>query len=174
LADYVVDTGTITDVPFWQLMGLETAVVYGPLSVQAEWLCAFVHRTGADDLYYNGGYVYVSYFLTGEHRRYKRTAGCFDRIKPHENFFRVRGEDGCVYTGKGAWELAYRCSYIDLSEFATGNPLSGRVWDHTIGVNWYLNPYTRVMFNYVNSTADDLTADGGNLSIFEMRTQIDF
>ncbi|NLE39072.1 MAG: porin, partial [Pirellulaceae bacterium] len=47
------------------------------------------------------------------------------------------------------------------------------VWDHTIGLNWYLNPYTRVMFNYVHSTLEDDLGDG-SLSIFQMRTQIDF
>jgi phosphate-selective porin OprO/OprP len=173
IASYIVDTGNIPDVPDWQILGLETAVVYGPFSAQAEWFCTFVRRTVGDDLFYNGGYAYVSYFLTGEHRPYKRTAGVFDRVKPFENFFRVRAEDGNVYTGKGAWELAYRFSYVDLSEYNSGENHPGTVYDHTVGMNWYLNPYTRLMFNYVNSTLDN-PLGVGNMSIFEMRAQIDF
>jgi len=171
LADYIVNTGNITDVPYWQLLGLETAFVYGPFSAQAEWFQSFVHRDAATDLNFGGGYVYLSYFLTGEHRNYKRSSGAFDRIKPHENFFRVRTQDGNICTGKGAWELAYRWSYIDLNDAGIEG---GRAFDHTIGVNWYLNPYTRVMFNYVNSTLADAVAEKGNMSIFEMRAQIDF
>jgi phosphate-selective porin OprO/OprP len=118
---------------------------------------------------FNGCYAFVSYFLTGEHRPYKRSTGAFDQIKPHENFFRVRAQDGCVHTGKGAWEFAYRFSYIDLNDEGI---LGGRAHDHTLGLNWYLNPYTRVMFNYVNSTLD--TGIDGTLDVFEMRAQIDF
>lgn len=173
LADYVVDTGTIIDSPSWQLLGLESAVVYGPLSFQTEWFCSFVRRTANANAFYNGGYAYVSYFLTGEHRKYKRDGGCFDRIKPNENFFRVRAEDGNVYTGKGAWEVLYRISYIDLSDETTAD-LAGTVCDHTLGLNWYLNPYTRMMFNYVNSTADDRVGANGNMNIFEVRAQVDF
>ncbi|HLA84106.1 MAG TPA: porin [Thermoguttaceae bacterium] len=174
LADYIVDTGNIPFAPNWELIGLETATVYGPLSFQAEWFSSFVNRSNADpNLQYNGGYAYVSYFLTGEHRNYKREGGCFDRVTPHENFFRVRGQDDNIYTGKGAWEVLYRYSYLDLSEFVTEANHPGIVHDHTIGLNWYLNPYTRMMFNYVNSTLDN--ADGvGNMSIFEVRSQIDF
>ena len=46
----------------------------------------------------------MSYFLTGEHRPYDRTAGKFNRVIPFENFFRVRTECGEIVTGMGAWE----------------------------------------------------------------------
>ncbi len=173
MADYVVDTGDIPDVPSWQYLGLETVVVLGPFSAQAEWFNAFVHRTVGEDLYFGGGYAQVSYFLTGENRNYVRSGAYFDRITPYENFFRVRGQDGHVYTGKGAWEVGYRWSYLDLSQYDSGENHPGIVQDHTIGVNWYLNPYTRVMFNYVNSTLHNPIGDG-DLSIFEMRAQVDF
>ena len=59
-------------------------------------------------------YAYVSYFLTGENRPYDRKLGVFDRVRPYEDFFRVRTDDGSIETGWGAWELAYRFSYIDI------------------------------------------------------------
>ncbi|MBN2021210.1 MAG: hypothetical protein JW809_00310 [Pirellulales bacterium] len=170
LADYIVDTGSITGVPSWQLIGAESAWVYGPLSLQGEWFGAFVRRSAQPDLYFNGLYGYVSYFLTGEHRPYKRDGGIFERVVPHENFFRVRAQDGYVHTGKGAWEILYRYSYIDLND---ENILGGRASDHTIGLNWYLNPYTKIMFNYVNSTLYDGGLEG-NMNIFEMRTAMEF
>ena len=75
--------------------------------------------------------------------------------------------------GKGAWEVAYRYSFLDLNDDVT---IGGYVRDHTIGLNWYLNPYTRLMFNYVNSqTTDYPGVEGvGRADIFEMRCQIDF
>lgn len=172
LGSYIVDTGTIAMVDNVQLIGLEAAFVYGPFRIQSEYTRAFVTRLGGvANPEFDGAYVQVSYFLTGEQRQYKRSAGTFsDRVKPFENFFRVRAEDGNVYTGIGAWELAYRCSYIDLNGVGV---TGGNATDHTFGVNWYLNPYARLMFNYVNS---DLRRFGatGNMNIFETRAQIDF
>ena len=49
--------------------------------------------------------------------------------------------------------------------------------DITAGVNWHLNPNTRVMFNYVYSKADNVgeqKVDNGAVNIFETRFQIDF
>jgi len=185
LAHYIVDTANIADAVDYHLFGLETALVYGPLSVQGEYFHTLVNRTaGLDNLDFRGGYVYVSYFLTGEHRPYKKSAGVFDRVRPFENFFRVRTCDGDCATGKGAWEVAYRYSYLDLNDV---DVLGGRAGLHTFGVNWYLNPYTRVMWNYVAAdfTTSNETADGVNgfpfvggantdMGIFEMRAQIDF
>jgi len=170
LGEYVVNTGAITGVDHYHLLGLETALVYGPFSAQAEYYKTWLDRPGAADLEFQGMYVYFSYFLTGEHRPYKRSTGAFDRVKPYENFFRVRDSDGGVHTGLGAWEVAYRYSYLDLAD---GNITGGMASDHTVGVNWYLNPYTRLMFNYVNSA---VTRGGmlGDIDVYEMRAQIDF
>jgi len=171
LYDRVVDTGGITASDL-QLFGAELAFVYGPFSVQSEYMLASVDQPVGTDVDLNGFYIYTSYFLTGENRQYKRTAGAFSRVKPIENFFRVCTEDGSVQTGWGAWEIGYRFSTLDLDDAVAGVS-GGNVTDHTIGLNWYLNPYTRLMFNYVNS---DVRRGGttGNLDIFEMRTQIDF
>jgi phosphate-selective porin OprO/OprP len=163
-----------------QLFGAETAVVYGPFSAQAEYFGSWVDRTGAhQDVNFNGAYVSFSYFLTGEHRPYNRKSGAFDRVKPNENFFRVRAEDGCCYTGKGAWEIAYRYSYLDLMDTLTTTEKAGRCSDNTIGLNWYLNPYTRVMADYVFSNVDRVDSHGtlvtgGYIQTAMMRFAIDF
>ncbi|MBN1909425.1 MAG: hypothetical protein JW818_06780 [Pirellulales bacterium] len=172
LAPYIIDTGALA-VSDMQLIGGELAYVYGPFSVQTEIYHATLDSTtaGVANANLNGCYVYVSYFLTGEHRPYKRDAGTFDRVKPFENFFRVRDENGYVHTGKGAWEVAYRYSYVDLNNgFAAG----GRAGDHTLGLNWYLTPYTRMMFNYIHSTADRGANTDQVMNIFQMRAQVDF
>ncbi len=174
LGPYVVDTGDITHVPEVQMLGVEGAWVYGPLSVQAEYFNVWVPRTGMETAYLNGTYVYVSYFLTGEHRPYDRSRGAFTRVRPFTNFFRVRASDG-IQTGWGAWEVAYRYSCIDLVDQEAGVN-GGIADDHSVGLNWYLNPYTRLMFNYVFARSterygiDPLT----DMSTFQMRAQIDF
>lgn len=170
LGSYVADTGNITATSDVQLLGLEAAFLYGPFRIQSEYMKSFVSRAGFADPEFDGVYAQVSYFLTGEQRKYKRSAGAFDRVVPFENFFRVRDCDGLIQMGKGAWEVAYRVSYLDLN---SGAITGGNVTDHTFGLNWYLSPYSRWMFNYVNS---DLRRFGiaGNMNIFETRFQIDF
>ena len=172
LGKYIVDT-TALDVSDYQILGAELAYLYGPLCFQSEFFHATLDPLAAPDVSFNGCYMYVSYFLTGENRRYNRAAGTFDnRIKPFENFFRVRDENGTVQTGKGAWEVAYRYSYIDLND---GIAAGGRAADHTLGLNWYLNPYARMMFNYVHSTTDARGGiDNGVVNVLQMRAQVDF
>ncbi len=154
---------------------LEAAFVYGPLSIQAEYLNMEVSRPGAADANFDGGYIYFSYFLTGEHRPYDRHYGRFLRVKPFENFFRVRAEDGNIYTGKGAWEVAYRYSTLDMVDVGSA-VVGGNVEDHTFGVNWYLTPYTRVMFNYIRSQTSrhPVVAGRGDVNILMTRFQVDF
>ncbi len=164
----------MTDVNERNMLGTELAFVYGPFSVQSEYMLNAINRSAHSDAQINSAYVEVSYFLTGENRPYNRKSGVFDRVKPYENFFRVRDEDGNVYMGKGAWELKYRYSYLDCYD---GGAIAGgsTVGDNTFGVNWYLNPYTRVMAEYVHSGINRFGGAGeGDLNIVQVRAQIDF
>jgi phosphate-selective porin len=46
--------------------------------------------------------------------------------------------------------------------------------NHTVGLNWYLNPYTKLMLNDVYSTEDQYNGTMAYLNTVEMRAQIDF
>jgi phosphate-selective porin OprO/OprP len=170
-----------------QLFGLETALVYGSFSIQSELFADYIQEPGGVSTTFTGMYAYVSYFLTGENRNYNRKAGAFDRVKPFTNFFRVRTCDGDVASGWGAWEIGYRITYVDMLDGLPdpGVPLTvglGRATDNTFGVNWYLNPYTKIMANYIFTTFDRVDSVGGvptlvnnhTVNTFEMRAQFDF
>ncbi len=161
----LTDTGTFAEPDYMNLFGAEGAIVCGPFSVQAEYIANAVDaRTMANDPYFYGWYVQASYFLTGEHRPYKQSSGTFSRVKPKRNW----REDG----GWGAWELAARYSYLDLD--ASGLPVSARELQNvTVGLNWYLNPNVRLMWNYIHSMVDGGDTDE-NADIAVMRVQVDF
>jgi phosphate-selective porin OprO/OprP len=164
---------TLSDVDTREEIGVELATVYGPFSFQSEYYVNYINRMEHVDCKTQGAYAYVSYFLTGENRPYDRKRGVFGRVKPYENFFRVRDQGGNVYTGKGAWELKYRYSWMDAYD---GGQLGFQTCgDHTVGINWYLNPYTRFMAEYIHSGINQNTGLGvGDLNIFQTRAQIDF
>ncbi|MDY0170446.1 MAG: porin [Thermoguttaceae bacterium] len=167
-SDRIVNTGFMDDAVNWHLLGVELALVYGPFSVQSEYVKALVSRRNTADPDFDAMYVETSYWLTGEHRPYNRAQGRFDRVKPFENFFRVRDEDGCIRMGKGAWQLAYRYGYIDLVS-ATVDGRRANV--HTMGVNWHLTPYSRLMANYIQA---DRSGDDTWFNAVTMRAQFDF
>ena len=160
MAPYFVDTGSFA-ADNAHLLGYETALVYGPLSLQGEFTQSFVNRSeGQGDVYFQGAYASMSYFLTGEHRNYKKSKGSFSRVKPRKNFSFKRG-------GLGAWEIASRYSYLDLKD---GDILGGIMSDVTLGINWYLNPNMRIMGNYVHANRNGV----GSADIFQTRLQVDF
>ena len=150
-------SAVIGDVEQTNLIGTEMAWVMGPLSIQGEYI---MNTVDADETYnFTSYYSQISYFLTGEKRKYKNSLTGFDRVSPGKNL----GNEGM-----GALELAARYSSMDLSE-ANGGILN----DITLGLNWYLNPSTRIMFNYVMGVAD-LNSEDINENTFQMRMQIDF
>ncbi|MCI0380572.1 MAG: hypothetical protein L0215_23540 [Gemmataceae bacterium] len=174
------------------LYGGEFAMVWGPLSIQAELAYLFNDgivspaATRGRRPEYWGGYVMASYFLTGEHRPYKRTSAAFDRVKPNEPFFLVKGgdEDGRRWLfGRGAWELCARWDYLDLREdgiVSTGSPPTGVLQDVVLGVNWYWTSNAKVMFNYVRAWRDSDAGTGfganrsGRVDSFGVRFAYDF
>jgi len=154
-----VDTGKIA-ADSVHIFGPEIAMVYGPFSLQGEYMHEIIdtEHGGSPDL--NGYYVTASYFLTGENRKYKKSIGAFDRIKVNKNFNPKAG-------GWGAWEVALRYSSIDLDDEDIDG---GEMEDLTLGLNWYLYPNLRVLFNYIRADLDHV----GDTNIFQSRFLIDF
>lgn len=162
LAPRYVDTGTFgADMAY--LGNLEALVTWGPFSVQGEYFHSWHDASAESDPSFDGWYLYGSWFLTGEHRPYRKSSGTLDRIKPNHNY-RFDG------SGWGAWELLARISKLDLDDEAIQG---GRLTDYTAGLAWYLNPNARLLLNYIYS---DLQRDGqdGLSHIFQTRFQIDF
>jgi phosphate-selective porin OprO and OprP len=161
LAPDLVDTGNITGADRVDLLGLEAALLFGRFSLQGEWVQAQVDSTTADDPAFSGWYGGATWTLTGEPRRYRKSDATFQSPRPSGNF----GQGGY-----GAWELAARLSELDLDD---GNVTGGQLRDVTLGLNWYLNPVTRVTWNFIKSRLDR-EPDGGTAEIFEMRIQFAF
>ncbi len=143
----------------------EFLLIYNSFSVEAEYTSSTVMPSSTISSLTNSSYKFyayyasVSWFITGEHKNYVKSKTFFDRVAPKNNL----GKDG----GFGAFELALRYSYVDLDNA----DLNGGVMsDITTGLNWYLNPATKVMMNYVYSNVKNL----GKANIFQMRFQIAF
>lgn len=156
-----IDTGNLL-VDEENLWNLEAALVYGPFSVQGEYINRDVDGFLGEGTF-DGWYAFASYILTGESRRYDNGSGRFKAPKPANNFSMKDG-------GWGAWEVAVRYSTIDLSD---GPYFGGEMDNWTAGVNWYLNPNTRIMFNYVHSEVDHALYDG-DIDGFMTRFQFAF
>jgi phosphate-selective porin OprO and OprP len=183
------DTGNLTNATHtlnnYYRVGAEVAGVYGPFSVQSEFMGTGLNGKGyssGDFLY--GYYATASYFLTGESRNYDVKQGKFNRQKANRNFSLKNG-------GWGAWELASRFDALDMN---TTNVSGGKLEQATVALNWYLNPHVRMMLDYshvlqnnvalnkthtntanYNSQAGSLLlTNGHHPNIFMLRTQIDW
>ncbi len=159
----LVDTGSMA-VDDTVLTGLEAAWVSGPFSLQGEYITAEADRDPGSSVDLGGYYVQASYFLTGENRAYKISEGVFDRVKPEDDF------DG--KGNWGAWELAARYSGVDLSD---ADVMGGQMDKWTLGLNWYLNPNMRVMFDYGDASVQDYAGSvDGDMKMLGVRLQADF
>jgi len=166
----LVDTGSLGYIDDMTTFGAELAGVWGPASIQGEYMQAEVGRKEGGSPTFSGWYAYASYFLTGESRPYDHKTGTFGRVKPKRNF----------PDGPGAWELAARYSTLDLQD---ANVKGGKENDITVGLNWYLNPQVKVKAEYVMIDAEPSTAYSGkddqkgkddSPEVYQMRVQYDF
>ncbi len=87
-------------------------------------------------------------------------------MKPKNNAFK----DG----GWGAWEVGVRVSNLDFSDDAVSSSYRGELDNWTLGLNWYLNPNMRIMWNYVDTELDRDYCSKNDASAFMTRFQIDF
>jgi phosphate-selective porin OprO/OprP len=171
---FFVDTGTIAGTNLTQTIGLESLWVRGPLSWQSEAMGCFVDTSQNGNAFLNGAYSQVGWFLTGEHRPYDRKSGAIDRVMPFHSVSKCGG-------GWGAWEIAGRWSYLDVTD---GQIIGGLMQNMTVGLNWYVNPNCKCVFNYIHSWADSRPIRNGVIQsndfissqtdAFGLRCQLDF
>jgi phosphate-selective porin OprO/OprP len=169
----LIEAKSITHVRDADYVGAEAIAIHGPFSVQGEYGRLMLSRdAGLANLDFDGFYVFGSWVLTGEQRAVKN--GVVDRLKPLAKFDPRAGKWGAV-------ELAARYDQLDLTD--TGlSPLTRKAVTWTGAVNWYLNPYARILFNYIrfkgtnsplvaSPLVDGATAKG---DAFATRLQFDF
>jgi phosphate-selective porin OprO/OprP len=163
LADRFVATPFVGDND--DLLNLEAAFVWGPFSVQGEYAKLWVDTPtflNTVDPTYDGWYVDASYWLTGETRTYEAATGEFGRPKVKHPVLWGKGGGGW-----GAWQIAGRYDVVDLADQnaavvgfkANTNTtdalvactLCGDQKTWLIGVNWWLNDYTRLALNVTQS-----------------------
>ena len=180
------DTGRIAGANNYQQFGYESMLNIGALQITSEYFGTTLQRdaTGGfagDDLFFHGGYIFASYFLTGEHIPYKRDFGVIDRVKPFENFFVVDRCTGGTGRGMGALAVAFRYDYLDLTD---SDIQGGRGHTMTAGLNWYWTAYSKLQTNLVWGEINDAgegrapspatTGVDGKFTILGMRYMIDY
>jgi phosphate-selective porin OprO/OprP len=167
-APILVDTGPLS-VDNVELFNRGFALVEGPFSIQSEFTAALPHGGIPEDPVFWGGYAEVSWWLTGENRRYLRGRGVFSRVVPKRRFDPEQGR-------WGALELAARFSWLDLSN---GGIRGGTLEEWSLAINWVLFSNLRVSNNYVLSRTGDRDgagagAESGIAHSWVTRIQVDF
>ena len=180
------NTGRISGAENYEQLGFESVFNAGSLQITGEYLATWVRRNavggfGGNDLTLHGGYIFASYFLTGEHIPLDRTDGTIGRVHPHENFFVVERCRGGHGGGLGALALALRYDYLDLTD---SDIQGGRGWAMTGGLNWHWTAYSKLQTNLVWGSINDageaqspspsLAGVGGDFTILGMRYMLDF
>ncbi|MEB1528457.1 OprO/OprP family phosphate-selective porin [Xanthomonas sp. WHRI 7945] len=132
--------GRDTDVDKWSL---EYAQVRGPLSWQGEF-SGGLFDDGAQRAQVMSAYGFVSWFATGESRRYDSKTGRFTRIAQVNN-------------PRGAFELALRYDRMWGTQHLDGQAdfLDASTASWTLAGNWYLKPNLRLMLNLIDSRNRD-------------------
>jgi phosphate-selective porin OprO/OprP len=158
----LIDTGSI-DSDSAYAAAVEFGANWKSLYFQAENFWYGIERSAGSSLAdpsFGGYYAQTSWILTGESRRYDVANGSFQSPRPFAPF--------TASGGIGAWELALRYSHMDLN-FREGLPGTAAALDAirggeqtiwTLGVNWYVNPNVRFLFNYLRIDVDRFNPAG--------------
>ncbi len=175
-----LDTGRIAGANWYEIIALESVLNIGRFQLTGEYMANFLQRDNTtpgtgQDLFFQGFYVYGSYFLTGEHMPWDRTSSTLERVKPYENFFLVDRVTGGTGGGWGALQLAVRYGCLDL----TDQDIAGGVGHSlTLGSNWHWNAYSKVQTNLIYGDITERRPvggfDAGDYWILGMRFMCDF
>lgn len=132
--------------------GFEAAGSFGPIFFQSEYVNATFEQAGIlPDQDVTTWYVQGSWMLNGGHKAYKSATGVFGGPKVGD---------------EGLWELTARYDTIENKDI-----LNRQVNSWIFGVNYYVNPNFRVMFNY---TQGENETNADEPSQYAVRTQFTF
>lgn len=159
---------------------VEGAVVHKAFSLQGEYADIAVDRfagagSAGGDPDMKVGYVFASFWPTGEQRNYDATKGEFGRPKILNPI---------TAGGFGGVELAVRYDYADLTDaYSSASTTASRTLSQdageytawTLGVNYYPTAYVRFQANYTKGENDNPGAGRDvDVDVFQMRAQLDF
>ncbi|WP_158238340.1 MULTISPECIES: OprO/OprP family phosphate-selective porin [Luteimonas] len=128
--------------------GVEAAGTFGPLFFQAEYVDATFEQPIGGDQDVMTWYLQGSWLLNGGHHAYKPATGVFGAPRA---------------TDRGLWELTGRYDVIENRDLG-----DREVSSVIVGLNYYLNPSLRFMFNYVRG---DNHVNGDKTAQYALRTQ---
>lgn len=167
-------------------LGLEAAWARRNVSLQGEIADIRVNRiavatnaaNGGEDFDIVTGYASASWFLTGETRPYN----------PGGQFGRVKVISPLDKGGPGAYEVALRYDYADLSDLKAntaaalsaqpGLATAGTYNGVTLGLNWYPANYVRLMANVtqakINNRPVGAVENDADVTVVQTRLQVEF
>jgi phosphate-selective porin OprO/OprP len=163
-ATSLVDTGVlpVSDV---DLFNVGLALVQGSFSLQTEFTLTLPRDGISENPIFWGGYGELSWWITGETRRYLRGRGVFSRVTPKRRFDPRKGQWGGL-------EAAARYSWLDLSNDGIRG---GTLGEASVALNWTLLSNLRMSNNYVLShTGDRPGFDSGIAHSWVTRFEVDF
>ena len=101
-----------------------------------------IDSSTADSVVRHGSSYAAGWMITGEKPGFSAHSGTWQAVKV---------SNPVTSGGWGAWELAARVDHYDYH----GAPKGGDGRSYTLGVNWYLNDWSRLMLNYVRWYTDN-------------------
>ncbi|MBW4331632.1 hypothetical protein KY084_12205 [Stakelama sp. CBK3Z-3] len=152
--------GTVRDHAY----GVEAGGVFHNLYAFGEYTDRFIRAVDDPSVHHKAYSVYGGWMITGEDPSFSTRSGIWGSTKVI---------DPVTSGGTGAFELAGRYDDYDFSDEARGG--IGHSW--TLGLNWYLNNWSRIMVNYVRwHTDNQVSAESGpdNGNSVGVRTQVSF
>jgi phosphate-selective porin OprO/OprP len=136
----LVDTGLYDDVQYQHVLGLELAGGLGSNTMKLELFRSLWERDRGRSNTFNGAYLELGRFLTGQQFNYVR--GKF--VRP------------IMEPGTQAWEIGLRASWLDLND---RDVRGGEQVNVGVALNYYPRPNLRFQFNVLRFRTDSVAGD---------------
>ena len=136
----LVDTGLLDDVLYQHTVGIELAGGKDASSMRLELFRSRWDREAGRRNSFNGAYLEIGHFLTGQSFNYKKGKFVRPSLEP----------------GARAWEVGVRASWVDLND---RDVRGGEQLNVGAALNYYPRPNLRFMLNLLRFRTDSVAGD---------------